>query len=78
MVMKKEDTPRRISRRRYEEKRKAERQANSGNFQTMIPRKEYERICSFMKEHRITKVDLIYAGFAALMNDMEQAKEATK
>lgn len=43
MVMKKEDTPRRISRRRYEEKRKAERQANSGNFQTMIPRKVYER-----------------------------------
>ena len=55
MAMKKEDTPRRISRRRYEEKRKAERQTNSGNFQTMIPRKEYERICSFLKEHRITK-----------------------
>ena len=59
-------------------KKNAKRQANSGNFQTMIPRKEYERICSFLKEHRITKVDLIYAGFAALMNDMEQAKEATK
>lgn len=44
----------------------------------MIPRKEYERICSFLKEHRITKVDLIYAGFAALMDDMEQAKEITK
>ena len=72
MVERKEDTPRRISRRRYEEKRKVERKANSGNFQTMLPRKEYEKICAFLKEHHITKVDLIYAGYVALMERQEQ------
>lgn len=66
MVERKEDTPQRLANRKYEEKHREERKAASTNFQTMIPRKEYEEIDSFLKENEITKVQLIMAGYNAL------------
>ena len=38
MVTRKEDTPARLAKRRYEERNKEKRQEKSGNFQTMLPR----------------------------------------
>ncbi len=75
MVAKKEDTPLRISRRKYEEKRKKERRESNGNFQTMIPREDFDKMCAFLKENRLTKVQLIYAGFYALREQQEQLKK---
>lgn len=69
MVTRKEDTPRRVASRKYEEKNKEKRKATSENFQTMIPRSLYEEINSFLKENNITKVELIRAGYKALLTD---------
>ncbi len=66
MVTKKEDTAKRISRRKYEESHKDERREKCGNFQTMIPRKEYEEINAFLKTHRMTKVQFIKEAFEIL------------
>ncbi len=72
MYKKKEDTPLRIARRKYEEKKKAERREASGNFQTKIPRKDYDEICKFLEKHNIKKIDLIYTGYMALKEQIEQ------
>ena len=66
MPTKLEDTARRISRRKYEEKRKEERKHTSGNFQAMMPRDKYEEINRFLQENNITKVDLVVAGYEAM------------
>ena len=65
-MRKREDTPARLARRRYEEKIKDKRKALSGNFGTMIPRPLFEEINTFLKENKITKVRLIQEGFKAL------------
>lgn len=72
MHKKKEDTMQRISRRKYEEKNKVERQSKSGNFQTMIPRATFEEINGFLKEKNITKVQLIIEGYKALKEQQEK------
>ena len=56
MVTRKEDTPARLAKRRYEEKNKEKRQEKSGNFQTMIPRE-------LLKENNISKVDFIRRAY---------------
>lgn len=48
MVTRKEDTSRRVARRKYEEKNKELRKERSANFQTMIPRELYEEINVFL------------------------------
>lgn len=65
-MIKKEDTPERNWRRTYELKHKEERENATSQFNTRIPKKDYEEICAFLKEHNIGKIDLIYAGYAAL------------
>lgn len=76
MVTKKESTPSREARRRYEQKNKDKRQAASGNFQTMIPRDKYEEISAFLKANKISKVQLIYVGYNALLS-AQQPKQDT-
>lgn len=66
MNNKKEDTPMRITRRKYEEKNKEKRKQANAQFSTFIPRIDFEEINSFLKENGITKVELIYAGYTAL------------
>lgn len=63
MVTRKEDTARRQSRRKYEEKNKEQRKETNSNFQTMIPRELYEEISSFLKEIRMTKVQFIKEAY---------------
>ena len=76
MVTRKEDTPERLAKRRYEEKNKEKRQEKSGNFQTMIPRELLETINAFLKEYGYTKVELIQAGYEELLarHDTDFAK----
>lgn len=63
MVTRKEDTVRRQSRRKYEEKNKEQRKETNSNFQTMIPRELYEEISSFLKEIGMTKVQFIKEAY---------------
>ena len=69
---KKASTPMRENRRRYEEKHKEERREANKVFGTSIPRKTYEEIEEFLKAHNISKVDLIYAGYEALKQNIQK------
>lgn len=63
---KKENTPQRTARRKYEEVNKEKRKQMSGNFGTMIPRPLFEEINAFLKTSGYTKVQLIVAGYEKL------------
>ena len=70
-MIKKEDTPIRISRRTYEEKHKGERKKLNKVWGTSIPRKDAEKIDAFLSSKGLTKVDLIMTGFATLLEQFE-------
>ena len=74
-MKKKENTPGRESRRRYEERNKEKRKAKSGNFGTMIPRELLEEINTFLKEYNLTKVKLIEEGYTILQDKVKRNKE---
>ena len=65
----KENTPMRETRRRYEERNKEKRQAASGNFQTMIPRELFDEINAFLKERNMSKVDFIKTAYELIKNN---------
>lgn len=68
MPKRKEDTPSRIIKRNYEEKHKDERKQKNAVWGTSISREYAEEIDRFLKQHGITKVELIVAGYQALQN----------
>ena len=70
----KEDTSSRIARRKYEEKNKEERKLLNKVWGTSIPRKEADKINAFLEKNHLTKVDLIYAGFEALKQQVKSLK----
>lgn len=52
--------------KRYEDKHKEERKAAHAVWGTSMKRDDFEELNKFLKSHHITKVRLIYAGWAAL------------
>lgn len=68
MVIRKEDTSRRVARRKYEEKNKELRKEKSANFQTMVPRELFEEINAFLIENGITKVEFIKKAYQLMKN----------
>ena len=64
-----EKVDRSIKDRRYEEKHKAERKARCMVWGTSVPREKAERINEFLKSYGYTKVQLIEAGYKALLDD---------
>ena len=75
---KRENTPIRQARRKYEEKNKEKRKQVSGNFGTLIPRALFDEINAFLKENNITKVQLVKAGYKALLEEKEQLNKTTE
>lgn len=76
-MKRKEDTARRITRRKYEEKHKERRKEINGSFGTMMPRALCDEINEFLRVNNITKVKLIVEGYEALkqkMNSVTQEK----
>lgn len=71
----KEDSSRRITRRKYEEKHKERRKQMSGNFGTMIPRALYDEINEFLRVNNITKVRLIVKGYEALKRELNNTTQ---
>lgn len=59
MSVKKETTPARENRRRYEERNKEKRQLTSKSFQAMLPRAEFEEIEQFVFENGLSKVQYV-------------------
>ena len=64
-----EKVDRAIKDRRYEEKHKAERKAKCMVWGTSVPREKAEQINEFLKRCGYTKVQLIEAGYKALLDD---------
>ncbi len=62
-------TDRSIKDKRYEEKHKEERKAKYMIWGTSVPRKHAEEINEFLTKYGFTKVQLIEAGFKALMDE---------
>ena len=69
-----EDTPVRVARRKYEAKVKEKRKLTSGTFGTMIPRTLFNEINAFLKETGFTKVQLVKAGYKALLEGKKKTK----
>lgn len=68
----KASTPMRESRRRYEEKHKETRKERNRVWGTSLAREYAEEIDEFLKAHNISKVDLIYAGYEALKQNIQK------
>ena len=64
-----EKVDRSIKDKRYEEKHKAERKAKCMVWGTSVPREKTEQINDFLKRYGYTKVQLIEAGYKALLDD---------
>ena len=58
-----------IKDKRYEDKHKEERKAKCMVWGTSVPRKKAEQINEFLKKYGYTKVQLIEAGYKALLDD---------
>ena len=69
MVTRKEDTSKRVARRKYEEKNKALRKEKNANFQTMIPRELFEKINAFLSEKGMTKVEFIKKAYEIMKKE---------
>ena len=55
--------------KRYEDKHKDERKAKCIVWGTSVPREQAEEINEFLKRYGYTKVQLIEAGYKALLDD---------
>ena len=69
MVTRKEDTSKRVARRKYEEKNKELRKEKNANFQTMIPRELFEEINAFITVKGMTKVDFIKKAYEIMKKE---------
>ena len=76
--MKKEDTRERLVRRKYEATHKEERKRATQQFNTRLPRNDYEQICPILQSKRIRKIDLIYKGYEALREEVRTRDEKEK
>ena len=52
----------------YEVRNKTERVQATKQYNTRLPRELHDEICAFLKKNRITKVELIVAGYQALLD----------
>lgn len=68
-MSRKEDTPERLARRRYEEKNKELRKEASANFQALMPRALYTEINDYLGANGISKVDFIRYAFDSLKKE---------
>lgn len=67
----KESTPEREKRRKYEDTHKEERKSKCKVWGTSIDRRLADEIDEFLTAHKVTKVALIAAGLQALKDQYE-------
>ena len=65
--------PRAVTDKRYEEKHKEERKAKSLVWGTSVPRQFAEEINEFLSQYGYTKVQLIEAGYKALLDEAAES-----
>lgn len=59
--------------KRYEDKHKEERKAAHAVWGTSMNRDDFEKLNKFLKANHIKKVQLIYAGWEALIEQYKKA-----
>ena len=69
-----EKVDRSIKDKRYEERHKAKRKAKCMVWGTSIDREYGEEINAFLQKHKLTKVELIVAGYIALQSQYDPNK----
>ena len=72
--MEKQLTPKQKARIKYEIVHKEEREQATRQFNTRLPVKEHDEIMAFLKQKRISKVDLIRLGYQTLRKEFEESK----
>lgn len=75
MPTKREDTPEREIRRKYEQAHKEARNNRRGQFNTTISKKKLTEINEFLKRTGFTKTQLLYEGYLALQEIAEGKRE---
>lgn len=70
----KQKTPMQKARQKYEVVHKEEREQATRQFNTRLPKAEYEKIVAFLKKYNIPKVEVIRMGYAALMEINQDKK----
>lgn len=65
--------PRSVTDKRFEEKHKEERKAKSLVWGTSVPRQFAEEINEFLSQYGFTKVQLIEAGYKALLDEAAES-----
>jgi len=75
---KREDTPERVIRRKYEETHKEERRQKTKVWGTSIDRADAEEIDAFLERYGLRKLDIIYNGFEVLKKLYEPSEEDKK
>ena len=65
--------PRSVTDKRYEEKHKEERKAKSLVWGTSVTRQFAEEINEFLSQYGFTKVQLIEAGYKALLDEAAES-----
>ena len=75
MPTKREDTPEREIRRKYEKAHKEVRNNRRGQFNTTISKKNLTEINEFLKRTGFTKTQLLYEGYLALQEIAEGKRE---
>ena len=74
----KPDTPVRKSRRKYEERNKDERKEKNKVWGTRIDRQYANEIDEFLARYNLTKVELIVAGYQALLDHYVPQEQQNK
>ena len=72
-MQKKESTPLRVARRKYEEKNKEKRDAASKVWGTSLPTELADEINDFCKFYDIHKIDLIKEGYKVMKKKIVKA-----
>ena len=68
----KEDTPMRVTRRKYEETHAKERKENNKVWATSVPRKFAENLDNFLAKYNISKAAFLYMSFDLVKKQMEE------
>ena len=65
-------TPKKEIDKRYEDKHREERKAKNATFGTSMSREDLAKLNAFLKANSFTKIQLIYAGWNALEEQLNK------
>ena len=68
-------TPKKIIDKRYEDKHKEERKAAHAVWGTSMNREDFDKLNKFLKDNGIKTITLIYAGWQALQEQLNNKTE---